>query len=135
MNVFKGVMGALSIGVWTTTAAFAAEETLPAFAYDMVSEVTFATTANSKCDGVEMRPARLQKYILAMYAQLAKAGVSAEAAAKHFETETAQAQIAARDAALRAKHGIQADGIPGLCAAVRAEAKVNRPFAKLLRIR
>lgn len=115
--------------------AFSQSVELPSTAYDMVAEVTFATSADSQCDGIKTRPRKLQNYILAMYGELAKVGVSANDAAQHFATETAQLQIAERDTALRVKHGVAPTGQDAFCDAVRAEAKVNDGFGKLMRIR
>ena len=105
------------------TATFAAGDELPARAYDMVAEVTFATTADAQCDGIKSRPGQLQKYIVNMYGELAKVGVSATDASEHFATDTAMAQIAARDVVLRAKHGVAAEGSNALCTAIRAEGQ------------
>lgn len=134
MTAFKTALAAVLLAR-VGLPALAQADTLPDFAYDMLSEVTFATTAEAQCDGVKTRPAKLQQYILDMYTKLAAQGVSATDAVKHFETETTTAQIATRDANLRVRHGVAAEGAEAFCAAIRAEAKVNRPFAKLLRIR
>ena len=130
-----GLIATVGLMVMQGLPALAQVEELPAFAYDMVSEITFASTADAKCDGIKTRPAKLQSYIVDMYGKLADEGISATDAAKHFETSTANEQIALRDGALRSKHGVGAEGIDALCAAVRAEAAANRDFAKLLRIR
>lgn len=135
MSYFKRTALALIASVGFAAPGLGQVEELPAFAYDMVTEVTMATTADAKCDGITTRPKKLQNYIIEMYGQLAKVNISAPDAAKHFESERATAEIAGRDAALRAKHGVAAEGTEALCAAIRAEAHENKPFATLMRIK
>ena len=134
MRLIRSITIGIALCLSQSAAVHAQDQQLPAFAYDMVAEVTFATTADAQCDGIKIRPVKLQNYIVDMYKQLGTAGVSATDAAKHFESTQATSQITARDGALRTKHGVAAEGIDALCMAIRAEAKVNRPFGKLMRI-
>lgn len=117
------------------TLAVAQVEELPAYAYDMVAEVTMATTADASCDNISARPKKVQARIVALYSQLAADGVSVNDAAQHFQTEFALEQISAREVALREKHGVAAGGAEALCAAIRAEAKENDIIKGLMRIR
>ncbi len=108
---------------------------LPDYAYDMVAEVTMATTADAKCAGITARPKKVQARMVEMFTRLAGDGVEATAAAAHFQSEAALAEVARREAALREKHGVAAEGDEALCQAIRAEAAENKTVAKMMRIR
>ncbi len=123
----------LSVAVPARGAAQVAE--LPAYAYDMVAEVSMATTADLKCRGMGARTKKLEERIVALYRRLAADGISVQDAVAHLQGVEARAQIATREAALRARHGVEAQGDAALCAAIRAEAEENEALAELLRIR
>ena len=115
--------------------AFAQVDELPAYAYDMVAEVTMATTADTTCDNIKARSKKVQDHIVALYGRLAADGISANDAAQHFQGEFAQEQFATREVALRERHGVSLEGAEALCTAIRAEAKANATLKGLMRIR
>ncbi len=121
--------------VLASAAARAQDLVLPPYAYDMVTEISYAMTAEAKCDGIATRPKKLQDYIVALYGQLGTLGISALDAAKHFESNFAKAQIATRADAFRAKHDAAPDSDADFCRAVRGEAAQNDALAALMRIR
>ena len=116
-------------------AAYAQELELPAYAYDLVTEISYAMTAEKKCDGITTRPKKLQDYIISLYGQLGDAGISPLDAARHIESEFAKDQIATRAAAFRAKYDAAPDNDADFCRAVRGEATQNDALAALIRIR
>ena len=121
--------------VLASSAARAQDLILPAYAYDMVTEISYAMTAEAKCDGITTRPKKLQDHIIALYGQLGDLGISALDAAKHFESDFAKEQIATRADAFRAKHDAALDSDADFCRAVRAEVATNDALAALMRIR
>jgi Family of unknown function (DUF5333) len=115
--------------------ALAQVDELPAYAYDMVAQVTMATTADATCDGIKQRPKKVQNYIVNLYGRLAQDGIAVADAAANFQTDLALAEIAKREVDLRARHGVASQGADALCAAIRAEAKDNKALAAMMRIR
>lgn len=123
------------IALTLPTLAVAQVDELPAYAYDVVAEVTMATTADTACDKISARPKKVQDHIVDLYVRLAVDGVSTNDAAEHFQGEFALEQIAAREVSLREKHGVAPEGVDALCAAIRAEAIDNDVLKGLMRIR
>ncbi len=115
--------------------AFAQAGELPEYAYDMVAEISMATTAASTCDGAKLNNKKLQDAMVAMMGKLAGDGLDPVASVKHFETPAGQERISLREAAFRARHGVSPDGAEALCTAIRAEVKTNKSLAKLVKLR
>ena len=126
-----GVAAALA----AATSATAQDLEMPPVAYDVVAQMSYAMTADAKCTGITTRPKKMQAYAVSMYSQLGKLGISPLDAARHFETDVASAQIAARANAFRAKHAAKPDNDADFCRAVRAEAATNDALAVLMRLR
>jgi len=121
--------------LFAATPALAQVDQLPAYAYDMVAEVTMATTADATCDGIKQRPKRVQNYIVKLYGRLAQDGIAVADAAASFQSEFSLSEIAKREVALRARHGVASEGADALCTAIRAEARDNKALAAMMRIR
>ncbi len=134
MIAMRFIGGLTGLALWAG-AAVAQDLSLPDYAYDMMAEISIATTADGKCDGISQRPKKVQARMLEMLSRLVKDGYDATAAATHFQTPEALAQIARREADLRARHGVAATGDDALCQAIRAEAKENKVIAKMMRLR
>jgi len=115
--------------------AVAQESNFPEVAMDDLMRVTMAQTADQKCDGMTARTMRVQTAMLAMLQTVKNSGVDPVAAVEYLKTPEAEARIAARTDALRAKHGVDAESDEGLCSAIRAEAKEDKDLARLMRIR
>jgi len=108
---------------------------LPVYAYDSLAEMTLATTAGQTCAGAKVNDRRLQKSMVDLMGKLAAEGLDPVASVQHLETEAGLAQMAARVAAVRARHGVAPEGEDALCDAIRAEVKVNKSLAKILKLR
>ncbi len=134
MKSFQTYLAAGALAV-VAAPAFAQVEELPTYAYDMLAEVTMATTADSTCDKMTARPKKVQNYIVALYTQLAADGIGVNDAATHFQGAFSMAEMGKRETALREKHGVDAEGGDALCTAIRAEADENEALAKLMKIR
>jgi len=124
----------LSILLWPQ-AGFTQPAELPAYAYDQVAEISMATTAAGSCDGARLNDRKLQKAMVDLMAQLAADGLDPVASVQQFETAKSQEQIQQREAALRQRHGVAAQGEQALCDAIRAEVKTNKSLAKILKLR
>ena len=116
-------------------AAAAQQAALPDYAYDMVTEISLATTADQKCDGISARKKRVEKRILEMYQRLVQDGYKMQEAVAALQDPATLAEVAAREKALRARHGVAPEGDQALCQAIRAEAAANESVAGLMRIR
>ncbi len=134
VNGFRTGLAAVAVAL-AMSPALSQDLTLPDYAYDMMAEISIATTADGKCDGISQRPKKVQARMLEMLSRLVKDGYDATAAATHFRTPEALAQIARREAALRARHGVAAEGDAALCEAIRAEAGENKDIARMVRLR
>lgn len=131
----RGAAMACALVLAATTAAPAQDLELPAYAYDIVTEISYAMTAEVKCDGIATRPKKMQDYVVSLYGKLGDVGISPIDAAGHFETDFAKDQIAARVAAFQVKHQAAPDSDADFCRAVRAEAAENSGLAALMNIR
>ena len=118
-----------------TTPAIAQDAELPAFFYDQIAVIAFATTAASECDRAKLRDRNMQNAMNDVMVKLASEGIDPVTAVQALETEIGQAEIKSREVALRERHGVGQEGYPALCAAIKAEAKENRAFSKLVRLR
>ena len=134
MIATRFIGGLTGLVLWAGVAA-GQDLTLPDYAYDMMAEVSIATTADAKCDGISQRPKKVQARMLEMLSRLVKDGYDATAAATHFQSPEALAQIARREAEMRARHGVAPEGDAALCQAIRAEARQNKVIAKMMRVR
>lgn len=126
---------ALSAAIGVPGLALAGDVALPDYAYDMVSVVTLATTADAQCDGISARDRAMQNYLVAMYGRLQQDGVVATDAAAAFQKPEAEARIAERVAAFRARYNVAGDDTAGFCAAIRKEAAANKDFGKLVALK
>ena len=106
---------------------------LPEYAYDSVAQISMVTTAQSECEGAKVNDRRLQRAMTDFVGQLAGDGYDPVAAVQFMDTEVGLAQLASREAALRARHGVAPEGIEGLCAAIKAELKINKDLAKIVK--
>ena len=126
--------GAIAAAVLAVPAARAQTTELPAYAYEVVADVSLVTTAEARCDGIKTNAKGVQAYVLAMYGRLQGEGYSLPEAVKHFESEFANQRINASADALLARHGATKEDTAAFCGAIRAEAKENRDFRKLVKI-
>lgn len=110
-------------------------EPLPPYAYDVIAEISLVTTAADACTGIKVRDKPLRAAIQGVYTQLANDGIAPIDAAKHFETQVALAQIGLRGQAFRLEYGIGPENDDAFCQAVKARAKGNKPFRKMMKIR
>lgn len=108
---------------------------LPAYAYDMVADITMATTAAETCGGVDIDDWNLQNTMVEMMGRLVADGLDPVASVQQLVTDAGQAQIALRETALRTRHGVAAEGAQALCDAIRAEVAINRVLAKMVKLR
>ncbi len=115
--------------------ASARQDALPDYAFEMVAEVTMATTADGKCPGITARQKKVQNHIMALYGRLAKDGIDINDAVQFLGTRPALDELARREQALRARHGVAAKGDAALCKAIRAEAAANKALAAMLKLR
>ena len=113
----------------------AQSDELPPYAYDMVAEITMATTAASTCDGAKLNDRKLQRAMIDLMGRLAGDGLDPLTSMQHFETEAGQAQITLREVALRERHGVTSQGADALCEAIRAELETNEILANMLKLR
>ena len=115
--------------------ALAQDIAFPEEAMDALMRVTMAQSADAQCDGISARNLRVQAAMLDMLTTVRDLGSDPVAAVEYLKTEEGAARVAEREAALRAKHGAEPEGVDGLCATIRAEAKQDRDLARLVRIR
>ena len=133
MGAWRRALGTAALIAALGAGAVRAEEAIvPPWAYDMVAVVTMANTANAKCAGVSMKKKKMEQYLLKMYRKLAQEGVAPQDAAAELQGPLAARELAAREKALRARHGVDAAGDAALCAAIIAEAAENRDLAAML---
>jgi len=112
---------------------FAQQASLPGYAYDMVAEVSIATTADAKCAGLSARKKKVQARIVELYRRLAADGIATGDAVVLLQKPETLKEVARREAALRKRHGVAASGDKALCQAIRAEAAENKAVAAMLR--
>jgi len=109
-------------------------EPLPPYAYDAIADISLVTTAVEACEGIKPRDKPLMLAIQDVYSKLALDGVPAADVAKHFESEFARGQVGLRGDAFRLEYGLGPENDAAFCQAVRAKAKDNKPFRKMMRI-
>lgn len=115
--------------------ALAQTDVLPTIAYDNFAVISYVTTAGSECDGAQVDDKTLRREMTNFMEVLQKAGIDPVAAVKHLETEAGAEQLQLREASLRARHGVDAEGYPALCAAIAAESASNEEFRKLVQFK
>ena len=106
------------------------EEAMPA-----LMRVTMVQTADAKCEGMSARKVRVQAAMVRMLTDVRDAGADPVAAVEYLKTDDANERIAEKTQGLRAKHGFPGDDDASLCQMIRAEAKVDKDLARLMRIR
>lgn len=116
-------------------ASYAQVTELPEYAYDSVARISMITTAQAECDGARVNEARLQRAMTDLVGRLAGDGLDPVASVRFMDTEAGQAEIAKREVALRERHGVAPEGYPALCDAIRAESKVNKDLARIVKFR
>jgi hypothetical protein len=115
--------------------AGAQDVTLSEEAWAGLLQVTYATTAAAKCDGATSNAKRMERAMLQTVGAIAASGQDPVAAIQFLETEAGKEQLAEREALLRARHGVPADGDAGLCEAIKAEAASDPALGKLVRFK
>ena len=123
---------ALALGLSVASPAAAQDVVLSDEAWAGLMRVTYATTAAAKCDGAKSNAKRMERAMLELLGSVAAAGQDPVAAVQYIETEAGMAEVTLREAALRAKHGQDAEGDKALCAAIQAEAKADRELGRLV---
>ena len=106
----------------------------PDYAYEAMTAVSLASTADEFCPDIEKSKKGLTKNMSAMIKKLIDDGVAAGDITPHFETEFAVEQLETRASAFREKYSIGPDNDAAFCDAIKAEAKDDRAFRKLVDI-
>ena len=114
-------------------AALAEITELPEYAYDSVAEISMVTTAQTECEGAKVNDRRLQRAMTDFVGRLAGDGFDPVASVQFMDTEVGLAEIAKREVALRERHGVAPEGFEALCAAIRAETKINKNLARIVK--
>ena len=65
--------------------------------------------------------------------QRAGDGFDPVASVQFMDTEVGLVEIAKREVALRERHGVAPEGFEALCAAIRAETKINKNLARIVK--
>lgn len=115
--------------------SLAQNQLLPEYAYDMVAEISMATTAANSCDGAVVNDRNLQSAMTDMMVRLVADGLDPVASVQHLQTEAGQEQVALREIALRNRHGVAPAGEKALCEAIRKEVKINSSLKKIVKFR
>ncbi|MGR3661211.1 MAG: DUF5333 family protein [Paracoccaceae bacterium] len=115
-------------------AAQAQDAALPDYAYDTMTTISLANTAASACPMIETSPKGMNKSMTKMIKQLIKDGVDPAVITPHFESEYGVEQLEYRANAFRAQHGVSNENDAAFCEAIKAEAKDDRSFKKLMKI-
>jgi hypothetical protein len=123
-------VAALALGSVTTANAQAM--VFPDYAYDAMTAASLANTADEFCPDIEKSDKGMNKNLSAMIKKLMGDGVAPGDITPHFESEFAVEQLEARASAFREKHGIGPDNDAAFCEAIKAEAKDDRAFRKLI---
>jgi hypothetical protein len=107
----------------------------PDYFFDAIAQIGLATTAALECDGSKSNDKNINKAAKDVMVKLAGDGFDPTAAVGHLSTEAGVASILLRETALRERHSVDAIGISGLCAAIRAELVDNQGLAKLVKMK
>ena len=113
--------------------AFAGDVQVPDYAYDMLTQIGLANTADLQCDGLRLRAKKMNAAMTDLVMKLAADGHDPTAVVQEMSTVAGLAEVAARQAALRQKHGVAADGYQALCIVIRAEMAENAALSAMLR--
>lgn len=106
----------------------------PDYAYEAMTAASLASTADEFCPNIEKSDKGMNKNLSSMVKKLMNDGVAPGDITPHFETEFAVEQLETRASAFREKHNIGPDNDAAFCDAIRAEAKDDRAFRKLVDI-
>lgn len=113
------------------TAAMSQVIELPSDSYDDFARIGMVTTAQQSC-GATVDQEALNEAMVGAISAVAAAGIDANAAVQHLGSPEGVARIKDREDALRARHGVAAEGDEGLCAAIRAETAVDPALAAMV---
>lgn len=111
--------------------AWAQVTELPPASYDDFARIGMVTTAQQSC-GATVDQEALNEAMVGAISAVAAAGHDANAAVQHLGTPEGIARIEEREQALRARHGVAADGEEALCAAIRAETALDPALAVMV---
>ena len=104
-------------------------------ALDGLMRVTLANTAKQQCVGASVNDKRMQDEMVAVLGGIAKEGINPVEAVQFLETEEGQKAMSDREAAFRARHGVDATGYPALCAAIKLELETDEALARIVTLK
>ena len=132
MNKFLTIATITALALGSTQAANAQEMVFPDYAYEAMTAASLANTADEFCPDIEKTDKGMTKNMSAMIKKLMGDGVAPADITTHFESEAGVEQLETRAAIFREKYDIGPDNDAAFCDAIKAEAKDDRAFRKLV---
>lgn len=108
---------------------------LPPEIYDDFAVIGYVNSAQKQCPGAKVNERNFNKMMTATLVDVNKLGIDPVEAVNSLSTEAGQAQMKQRETAFRARHGVSADGVEALCAAIEEESADNKSFRKLVKFK
>lgn len=108
---------------------------LPPAIYDDFAVIGYVNSAKQQCPGAKVNERNFNKMMTATLVEVNKLGIDPVEAVNSLSTEAGQAQMKQREAAFRARHGVDANSVEALCTAIAQESKDDKSFRKMVKFK